>query len=215
MTVRSEDDELHRALEALDNGKETTLILSGPENSLHSRHSPYLVFNKTDGRITISDDVEAEGDITGRDFVLTKDEALQLAGSLMEYVRKGTTSTVKCVDRFDVEGSLRDQILGGQGVMPLPAALACWINGFRYEYDGVLERDVAAVIGTVERELLYTVGSLLIVPDDDPTVQPLTAALGGVEYLHAVRKWVWARKAWEETPKRDPVLEPDAPPIPV
>ena len=67
---------------------------------------PWLVFDKTDGTVTIADDYEVSNDVTMRDFVLTKACAVKLAAALLDYAQHGTTSIVGCVSRCDVEDNV-------------------------------------------------------------------------------------------------------------
>jgi alpha-acetolactate decarboxylase len=64
---------------------------------------PFLVFDKSNGTVIIADDYETSNDATARDFVLTRDDAIEFAAALLVYALHGTTSTAECVAQHDVE----------------------------------------------------------------------------------------------------------------
>jgi hypothetical protein len=72
---------------------------------------PYIVFDPAEGRMTIADDYETVNDVTARDCILTKADAIRLATKLLDYAMYGTTSTTKCVSRGDVEKLLEEERL--------------------------------------------------------------------------------------------------------
>jgi hypothetical protein len=61
---------------------------------------------RPNGTVVIADDYETSNDDTARDFVLDKSDAIKLAAALLNYALHGTTSTVECVARHDVEHKL-------------------------------------------------------------------------------------------------------------
>lgn len=86
--------------------EETLYLVDANGREREGQPRPWLVFDTRDGRVIIADDNETVNDVTARDFVLSKDEAIELAAALLTYAMYGTPSTVESVSGIDIENGI-------------------------------------------------------------------------------------------------------------
>jgi hypothetical protein len=86
----------------------TEALILVDANSGDNPH-PYLIFDPECGTFEIVDDYEVTNDPTARDFVISKNDAVKLAASLLLYIQEGATSTLVTVNQSDVEQQINER----------------------------------------------------------------------------------------------------------